>query len=477
VYRLAQHVLVLDAGLMAYDALPQDLTEKLVRIFTSSWMRRLWTLQEGALPSSIYFQFGDKAVSFNELNYSIMETSNSIRHLNAYNYVSKNFDSLKSFFHPNSPGVSNLASLDETLLYRSVSVPTDEALCIGTLMHLDVSAILKVEPKEDRMQKVWELIASSKEGISSAVIFFDGPKIGAQGFRWALQSLLTPPKSIFAPTTRRQIWEVKTRGTTDRRGLRVEYPGFRIFRKEHNDGKPRNPWPGMKRIGESVLLFRDLKTAQWYEIGRKEYILTIRETKTEEERLAYEKLSLFPLHDLADSGESVLLMSRPGDETSRIDIVNGLFGPAAKPNIPDLDANEGITIRVENHVIVSKLCPDKAYIFQILDKLALELRSHPVTDKHLLLYNQLKKDCNDNSAILAERMKEDEGFKASLETVRQMFKDTMSEVISHDERFTKAVQTYYTKDTIDYVWVMIPDWSDNDYLGEALEDDQVWFVD
>lgn len=40
VYQRAKHVLVLDAGLMAYDGRGQDATEVLVRIFTSSWMRR-----------------------------------------------------------------------------------------------------------------------------------------------------------------------------------------------------------------------------------------------------------------------------------------------------------------------------------------------------------------------------------------------------------------------------------------------------
>jgi len=62
VYQRAKHVLVLDAGLMAYEARAQDATEVLVRIFTSSWTR-LWTLQEGALAKSLYFQFADIAQS------------------------------------------------------------------------------------------------------------------------------------------------------------------------------------------------------------------------------------------------------------------------------------------------------------------------------------------------------------------------------------------------------------------------------
>ena len=63
VYQRAKHVLVLYASLMAYDSGNLDITEQIMRIFTSSWFRRLWTLQEGALAESLYFQFADRTSS------------------------------------------------------------------------------------------------------------------------------------------------------------------------------------------------------------------------------------------------------------------------------------------------------------------------------------------------------------------------------------------------------------------------------
>lgn len=45
VYQQAKHVLVFDRGLMAYQSNLLSIAEQQIRIFTSRWMRRLWTLQ------------------------------------------------------------------------------------------------------------------------------------------------------------------------------------------------------------------------------------------------------------------------------------------------------------------------------------------------------------------------------------------------------------------------------------------------
>ncbi len=74
-------------------------------------------------------------------------------------------------------------------------------------------------------------------------------------------------------------------------------------------------------------------------------------------------------------------------------------------------------------------------------------------------------------------MKEDEAFKASVENVKCMFKDSIAKVARGDERFTAAVDMYIQKGLLEYVWIMIPERMNNDYLGEALKDNQVWFVD
>jgi hypothetical protein len=68
VYERAEHVLVLDASLMSYNFRNLDVAEQIVRVFTSSWTRRLWTLQEGAIARSLYFQFANQSLSSRALN-------------------------------------------------------------------------------------------------------------------------------------------------------------------------------------------------------------------------------------------------------------------------------------------------------------------------------------------------------------------------------------------------------------------------
>jgi hypothetical protein len=475
VYQQAKHVLVPDAGLMAYNSQPQDVTEHIIRIFTSSWMRRLWTLQEGALSNSLYFQFADKAISFQKLQASVMKSSNSVRHMIAYHASLYDFQRLQQFFHPRPIlGASKIGTLDQALLYRSVSVPTDEALCIGTLMSLDIKKILDVGEKEDRMQKVWELIAASEEGISSAVIFIEGTKLDSLGWRWALRSLLKPEKSIYDPSTRILRWKVTSRGTTSSRGLRVQYPGYRIaLRPQHdNDTILRNPWSGINRVAEFMIIFRDLDTGHWYQIADKKWAWQCTYSETEEEKIEYRKLTPFPLHDVADTNESVLLLNGLPDQVRSVD---GIFGPCVNSKEAEANIKAGIVIRGEIHVQVSKYEPDNAYIYQTLERLAMELRHTEITATHLRLSEKLKKDHGEDYPI--EKMKDDEEFKASLEGVKQMFRDAIAEVVRNDERFTRAVKKYIQKDALDYIWVMIANWTNYGYVGERLESDQVWFVD
>lgn len=61
-YADADRVLVVDRYLTAVEIKLLLRTECLMRILCSSWTRRLWTLQEGALAKSLYFQFADEAI-------------------------------------------------------------------------------------------------------------------------------------------------------------------------------------------------------------------------------------------------------------------------------------------------------------------------------------------------------------------------------------------------------------------------------
>ncbi|TVY56490.1 hypothetical protein LCER1_G003061 [Lachnellula cervina] len=314
VYRRAKHVLVLDLGLMSYDSKSQDWPELLIRIFTSGWMRRLWTLQEGALAQSLYFQFADEAVSLQWLMVQMLASvKKSMRHVAMSLDISKEFVSLCSFFFPSALTPAgdepDLYTPDYALNFRSVSVATDEPLCIGTLMSLDLHEILQIDPKEERMQKVWELIAAKKGGIPAETIFLNKKRIDTDGWRWAPMTLLQVEMGMQKRETREVHWLGSQMGKIDARGLRVEYPGYRLTRVQYGDQRPSNPWPGISRVPEMWLQFRDVATRCWYRIVDNQVGIPSLSWTTDEQRRKNNEAGSFLLQDLADTGKAVLVMN------------------------------------------------------------------------------------------------------------------------------------------------------------------------
>jgi hypothetical protein len=59
--------------------------------------------------------------------------------------------------------LSDLLALQIGLLYRTVTVPSDEPLCIATLMSLNMNDIVAIDDEQKRMRKVWELIADKEK--------------------------------------------------------------------------------------------------------------------------------------------------------------------------------------------------------------------------------------------------------------------------------------------------------------------------
>jgi hypothetical protein len=147
VYEKAEHVLVLDKCLQEYKAADMDISEQIARIFTSGWMRRLWTLQEGALAKSLQFQFSDGPVSMDNLQRQLAERGvMEMRYKWLYYDFSKEYSQIRSFFQGSSQTpripVADIRVLDQALHHRGVSVASDEPLCIATLMSMPLEDIL-----------------------------------------------------------------------------------------------------------------------------------------------------------------------------------------------------------------------------------------------------------------------------------------------------------------------------------------------
>jgi hypothetical protein len=270
-YLEAQIVLVLDASLRLCDSEGLGYEELCSRIVLSGWMRRLWTLQEGHLATTggdqrLWFQFKDKAISGRSLlkSASIGLLGSSVSQSGiAVFAIDGMFSLIKK--HSNNSGV-DIRSIDLVLQGRSVSVRTDEALIITTLLGLDLSAILD-GAEEYRFHRLWTLIPSTAKGIPKNVVFRVGPRLKESGFRWAPATLLNNSDRninlMLLETTRDETGQ----GLPSPDGLLVRLPGFRIVMTPPRECLPSNPWGVIypSRHNSQILRGED---GSWYILSR-----------------------------------------------------------------------------------------------------------------------------------------------------------------------------------------------------------------
>lgn len=187
--------LVVDAELYSISTVGMSDAEIMMRVFVSTWNSRLWTYQEGALPSALYFQFEEAAHDVDELLERFQQSEDFATKYTLGNRLSREYFALRGF--RNLSGVSGgqgpidgvLLFMIHALSHRTTSVPSDEAICLSTLLGLDMRAIVETKP-EQRMEKFWTMIPK----IPWSILQDGGPKLDVPGLRWAPKSLLFTPE-------------------------------------------------------------------------------------------------------------------------------------------------------------------------------------------------------------------------------------------------------------------------------------------
>ena len=270
-YLEASFVLVLDASLRLCDSEGLGYEELCSRIVLSGWMRRLWTLQEGHLATvggdqRLWFRFKDKAISGRSLLKSASTgfLGSSVSQSGIAMFaIDGMFSLIKK--HSNISGF-DIRSIDLVLQGRSVSVRTDEALIIATLLGLDLSAILD-GAEEYRFHHLWTLIPSTARGIPKNVVFRVGPRLKESGFRWAPATLLNNSDRnmnlIFLETTPDEAGQ----GLPSPDGLLVRLPGFNIVMAPLRECLPSNPWGVIYPSRHNSQILRD-EDGSWYILSR-----------------------------------------------------------------------------------------------------------------------------------------------------------------------------------------------------------------
>jgi hypothetical protein len=183
-YSEASCVLVLDADLMACSTTVSP-NELLMRVSLSTWMRRLWTLQEGALAQRLYFRFNDGTASLNGLVQDVGDDQ-TVADIYAHDpcfvfrRISRTIDDPK------------LLSIISILAHRrSTSKADDESICLAHLLGLDVGAIVRL-PHLKRMEKIW----ASFQKVPISILRLKCPRLTTPGLRWAPETLINGPRMI-----------------------------------------------------------------------------------------------------------------------------------------------------------------------------------------------------------------------------------------------------------------------------------------
>ena len=153
--------------------------EFLLRIASSGWMRRLWTLQEGAIARDIDFQFANGSLNLRQLILAIKGDRTVLA-----NQVISSIMILRGLAYPLDRNLQ-LIHLLGALRWRSTSHAEDEATCIATLLELPVEDFLNLS-----LDKQMPHLLTAIGALPTSLLFSHGPRLNVPNFSWAPQSFL-----------------------------------------------------------------------------------------------------------------------------------------------------------------------------------------------------------------------------------------------------------------------------------------------
>ena len=215
-YSEADKVLVLEKYLRSHDVETMSAFERVARIFCSSWTLRLWTFQEGVLAKSLFIQFADTALEFYKAFLAMIydEGPHFERHSLSGFYTE--IRSRRPITGSAAP-FEDLQELVMALKERTTTVASDEVLCLGTMMDVDMQKLLEMDP-EARMKRFWSLQSADPANL----IFWTGRRLKDRGYRWAPASFVDHVLDFLPAGTDPLIQPMAQRTAL---GLMVKYPG------------------------------------------------------------------------------------------------------------------------------------------------------------------------------------------------------------------------------------------------------------
>lgn len=226
VYERADKVLILDS-LLYRAPFESPLPETMLNIMSSTWVNRLWTLQEIALAKQTYFQLDGGAICTSDL--IAPRQSGSIFYGDMEKEATANYlfnigqDFLSRLVHIRQQPLvdeKRLRTVCQAIVSRTTAKPHDETLCIASLLGREAKDYTHLAA-EQRMKS----LVTSLDFVLPEFLFCNIERYEDEGCRWIPRTLTT------------LTWHIKPTSCTHcPRGIRGTFSGFRIM-----------PGAGMKR--------------------------------------------------------------------------------------------------------------------------------------------------------------------------------------------------------------------------------------
>jgi hypothetical protein len=196
IYSESDKVLVLDAEIMNSPVDVKDL-ELMIRVISSGWMRRLWTLQESVLNRSQTFaQFDGRAVLVDQLVDSIMHQ------MNGMTLGERMFSEGVQVWVNIQEALKNIKSLWNAAQFRTTSKQSDESICLATTLCLSLDSVMNISglPGEVATLRMQEFLRLQRL-FPVEFLFVTGERMQDPGYRWSPLSFIGRQKSVMMNVT------------------------------------------------------------------------------------------------------------------------------------------------------------------------------------------------------------------------------------------------------------------------------------
>ena len=484
-YYEARKVLVVDSSLYCYNSQDLQPAEVNARILTSPWMRRLWCLQEGALPRGVglwvYFKDGPVHIPVLWARLYVLATQD----LKYGRLLQDMFDDIRplslDFYYNASKSTPNLALLDRALSYRNTTVPSDEPLCIATLMDLNIDKILPL-CGEERMATVWDLIAEKNGGgLPSRMVFLEGPKLEKKGYHWAPSTLLSSSERLYNFQTRVLGWNGAPQGTLTPEGLLAPYPGLRLRPLKHLASRApatttlyqsgqqetakvtdhnHNPWAALSHVPETRLIFRDISTQIWYQLS------TCLVGHALSAGQAPSSISYLPLSVMVARKDFALILHE-GILTTKHPLPSEGEYQQGRIAIISEEKDGVMYAKLGELIILAPLSAaqreDDVMVYEAAARMVEEVVEWEMSDAF--------------DGMRVEESLEPKGVEA-VEKLKQKIKDLTSHAVAADPVLSEAVvRVLGAGGHAESLWVIVANWFGHVAEGELVKEGQMWCVD